>query len=126
MGIFVNILANAAAIWAASRLINGFVFQGDLKDLLIAGIVLGIVNSFIRPVIKLLSLPLIILTLGLFTIVINIGMLYLVDSLLPTLHIRGFWAAFWGVIVISIVNPLVLSIFNKTEEKKYAESNKHC
>lgn len=126
MGIFVNILANAAAIWAASRLINGFVFQGDLKDLLIAGIVLGIVNSFIRPVIKLLSLPLIILTLGLFTIVINIGMLYLVDSLLPTLYIRGFWAAFWGVIVISIVNPLVLSIFNKTEEKKYAESNKHC
>lgn len=125
MGILVNIIANAAAIWTASQLINGFIFRGDLKDLLLAGLVLGVVNSLIRPIIKLFSLPIIFLTLGLFTIIINIAMLYLTDSLLSTLYIRGFWAAFWGVIVISIVNRVVSSIFNKNGEKKYVQNDKH-
>jgi len=117
MNILIHITANAAAIWTASQLVPGFVFKGDLRDFLIAGIVLGIVNSFIRPVVKLLSLPIILLTLGLFTVIINIGMLLLADKLLPSLHIYGFWAAFWGVIIISLVNHLILSTFHNNNPK---------
>lgn len=116
MNIIANILANAAAIFAASRLVSGFSFRGDWLDLLLAGAVLGVVNSFVRPIVKLLSLPIIFVTLGLFTVVINFAMIFLVDHLLSSISIHGFWAAFWGIIVISFVNHLVLSIFNHSKE----------
>jgi putative membrane protein len=109
--LILRILANAAAIWVAARIIPGFIFRGSNTDLLIAGAVLGIVNSFIRPIIKLITLPVILLTLGIFSVIINIAMLYLVANILPTLVIHGFWAAFWGTIVISLVNSILLSLF---------------
>jgi putative membrane protein len=118
ISIIVHILANAAAIWAASHIVPGFVFQGDWKDLLVAGVVLGVVNSLIRPIVKLLSFPIILLTLGLFTAVINIAMLFLVSWFLPTLSIHGLWAAVWGVILISFVNHVIVSIFHKHSEGK--------
>jgi putative membrane protein len=113
--VIANIIANSVAILIAERLVSGFVFWGNWQDLLVAGAVLGIVNSFVRPVIKLLALPLILITLGLFSVVINIFILLLVSHFLPTLQIDGFWAAFWGVIIISIVNNIISSI---TKEKK--------
>ncbi|MDR3559189.1 MAG: phage holin family protein, partial [Candidatus Pacebacteria bacterium] len=73
--LIVMILANAAAIWAAGRLVPGFNFHGGMWDLLAAGLVLGIVNSFVRPILKLVTLPVILLTLGLFTVIVNIACL---------------------------------------------------
>ncbi len=111
--IIINILANSLAIWMANYLIAGFIFKGNSLDLLVAGAVLGTVNYFLRPVIKILSLPAIFLTLGLFTIIINIALLGLVAKILPTLTIHGFWATFWGVVIISIINHLVSKVMEK-------------
>jgi putative membrane protein len=108
--IIIHVLANAAAIWTASRFIHGFVFKGNWKELLLAGAILGAVNVLIRPVVKLLSFPLIIITLGFFSIVINIALLYLAASFIPGMEIKGIWAAFWGVIIISLVNNVIMHL----------------
>lgn len=114
--LIIHIIANAAAIVLASKLISGFIFRGDWLDLVIAAALLGLVNSFIRPILKLLSFPLVLLTLGLFSAIINIAMLFLVSYLLPTLVIQGLWAGLWGVIVISLVNHVILAIFHQEEK----------
>lgn len=115
MRIAIYILGNALAILVADRIIPGFGFHGRLVDLLVASVVLGIVNSFIKPIVKLLTLPIIILTLGIFSLAINIALLLFASALLPSLSIDGFWPAFWAVVVISLVNNLILS-FSKPEE----------
>jgi len=109
---------NAVAIWVAKEFVDGITVtssgRGDGWDIVVLlGIaaVLTIVNAFIRPMVKLLSLPLLILTLGLFTLVINALMLMLTGWLSSQtgygLEIVGFAAAFWGAIIISIVNFLL-------------------
>lgn len=108
--ILFHILANGLAIILANRLLPGFIFYGDWVDLIIASAVLGIVNSFIKPILKLLTFPVIILTLGIFSIIINIFLLYLVAGIVHTIQIDGFWAAFWAVIIISITNNIIFSI----------------
>lgn len=115
MQLLLRILANSAAILIATRYIPGFLFSGSPFDLLIAGIVIGLINSFIKPIIELISLPVVFLTLGLFNIVINVGLLFLADKLLTQLTIQGFWPAFWGVIVISFVNHLISHLSKKRE-----------
>lgn len=106
------IIANGLAIWTASQLIPDIKFQDGFLNLFLAGLVLGIVNVFIRPILKIISFPFILLSLGLFSILINISLLYLVDYLLPSLTVGSFSAAFWGSLVISFVNYF-LSFFRK-------------
>jgi putative membrane protein len=74
------------------------------STLILAGILLGVVNSIIRPIAILLTLPMTILTLGLFLLVINAGMVALVAWMLPGMHIAGFGAAFWTSILVSLVS----------------------
>lgn len=106
--LIIQILTNAVAIYIAARVVNGFSLQeDDFKTLLTAGFIFGMINFFIKPVLKLVSVPLIFFTLGLFTIVINIVMLLLLDYFIPELVISGLAAAFWGTIVISAVNFFV-------------------
>lgn len=111
--IIVHILANAAAIKIADRLLSGFSFRGDWLDLFVAAAILGLANSLVRPALKILTFPVIILTLGLFSVIINVGVLFLVAKVLPTLVITSIWAAFWGVIVISLVNHIVGTLAKK-------------
>lgn len=80
------------------------------QDLLIASLLLGILNAFLRPLLLLLSLPLLIFTLGLFTLVINALLLYFVGNLWSGFHVADFWSAFWGALVISIVSLAVNSL----------------
>ncbi len=108
--IIVFILANSVSILLANHFIPGFIFQGTWLDLLVAGTVLGLFNSLIKPILKLISFPIIILTLGLFTVIINIVLLFLVAEVLPSVTIQGFWAAFWGVLIISFVNHLTSAL----------------
>lgn len=108
--IIILVLSNALALFVASRLVDGIEIEAAWINYVVAGAVLGIVNTFIRPIIKLLSLPFIILTLGFFTLIINIVLLFFVSFILPTFNIEGIFAAFWGVLIISIVNYLI-SIF---------------
>ncbi len=100
----IHVLSNALGIWAAARLVPGIYFDGDWKWLILTGAVLGLVNFFIRPIVKIISLPLIWLSLGLFTIVINVLMLNLAANIVGALVIETWTAAFWAVVVISVIN----------------------
>jgi len=116
--IILYIFANSLAIAIANWLVPGFVFHGNTTELILTGTALGLVNFFVRPVLKILAFPLILITLGLFTVVINIFLLLLVAHFFPALTISGFWAAFWGVIIISITNHVILSA-----SKRFSEDN---
>jgi putative membrane protein len=113
--LIIHILSNALGIWAAARLVPGIRFDGDWGWLILAGAVLGIINSFVKPVIKIISLPLIWVTMGLFTIVINVLMLNLAAKIVNALVIDTWVASFWAVVVISVINFVIFS-FIKEEE----------
>ncbi len=99
-----QILVNAVAIKLASYFIPGFVFSGNWVSLAWVAVLLTLVNFFLKPVIKLVAGPLILLTLGLFTIVINMIMLYIVDYYVPELKISGLAPLFWGTVLIGAFN----------------------
>src|SRR5437773_12523666 len=111
---FIRLLVNAAALWVATQIVPGVSFSGGPMPLLGVALVFGLVNALIRPVAKILTFPLIILTLGIFALVINGLMLWLTSSLSSALglgfHVSGFWAAFWGALVVSLVSTM-LSLF---------------
>lgn len=80
------------------------------KIAFLAGLLLGLFNLLVKPIIKILSLPINILTLGLFNIVINAGMLWMVDLILKGLRVEGFWGYIWSSLVISIISIVVSKI----------------
>ncbi len=102
-----RIIINAIAIYAAVQLVSGINLEITFFNLVLAGLLLGIINTFIKPVILLLSLPFVLLTFGLFTIIINVALLFLMTFLIPSFEISGFWAGVLGVIIISLVNYLL-------------------
>jgi putative membrane protein len=101
----------ALSLAAAIRLINGITFAGEWWKILIIAVIFGLVNALIKPVVQLFTFPLIIVTLGLFTLLINATMLAVTAALSGPLHlglqINGFWPALWGALVISIVSMLL-------------------
>ncbi|MBO1073380.1 phage holin family protein [Roseomonas marmotae] len=103
MGFLVRTLITAVAFWVAELLISGISFTGPI-NLFIAAIVFGLVNALIRPVIALLSLPLTVITLGLFTLVVNALMFAITAGLMPGMRVSGFWAAFMGAIIVWLVS----------------------
>jgi putative membrane protein len=107
-------LLNAAALWVAAWLLPGLDFHGTIVQLLLVAGVFGIVNSLVRPILTVLTCPLIVVTLGLFTLVINALMLMLTGALSEQWElgftVSGFWAAFWGGLVVGLVS-VVLSLF---------------
>lgn len=107
-----QILVNAIAIKVASYYIPGFIFSGGLVSLAWVAFLLTLVNYFLKPVLKLITGPIIFLTLGLFTIVINMAMLYIVDYFTPELKITGIEPLFWATIAFGIIN-MIFSIFKK-------------
>lgn len=114
MRLLIRILANCAAILIATRYVPGFFFTGSISDLLVAGAVIGLINALIKPIVELIALPVVFLTLGLFNIVINVGLLLFAAKFIPHLSIRGFWPAFWGVIIISIINHFISYLSRNT------------
>lgn len=102
-----RIAGNALAIYVASYLLSGFIFTGSLTILLITGLILGIVNFFIKPILKFFLAPLIILSLGLVSLVINMIILAFMDYLVPELTITGLGTLFLGTIIISAVNMFI-------------------
>ena len=107
-GFLVRALIAAAGLWVASRLVPGFTIEG-IPTLLLAALLLGIVNGFVRPLVVLLTLPLTIVTLGLFLLVVNAAMLGLVAALLERFTISGFWAALFGWLVVSLTSWIASS-----------------
>jgi putative membrane protein len=113
MPFLIRLLVNAAALWVATRLVPGVSYDGGILPFLGVALVFGVINAILRPVLKLLTLPLIIVTLGFFALVVNGLMLWLTSSLSASLglgfHVSGFWPAFFGALVVSVVS-LILSL----------------
>lgn len=107
IGFLIRILGNSLAIFVAAYLVPGFIINGGIREYLLAGAMLGILNFAIKPVLKAISMPLIILTLGLWTIVINALMLWTVDYVFDFVQVQDLTALVWAVIVISIVNIFI-------------------
>jgi putative membrane protein len=102
------------AVMVASSILHGIRYD-TVPALIGAALLLGILNAFVRPVLLLLSVPLILLTLGFFILILNGLMLYLVPSIIIGFHVDSFGSAFWGAIVISIVSWLLSAFFRGTD-----------
>lgn len=115
MKILIRVIINAIALWVAAWLIAGITLGEDgdtgntILTAVVVGVIFGLINTFVRPILTLLSIPFIIVTLGLFLVIINAGMLmltsWLADQLDLAFHVNDFfWSAIWGAIIVSIVS----------------------
>src|SRR5437763_13665613 len=101
--------ATTVAVMVASSLIRGIHYD-SVGSLIGAALLLGILNAFVRPVLLILSAPVILLTLGFFILVVNGLLLWFVPNIVPGFHVENFGSAFWGAIIIGLV-PWLLSAF---------------
>lgn len=111
-GLFVRWLMLTVAIMAAAYLLPGIEITGGIFSAFFAAAILGILNALLRPLLLLLTLPLNILTLGLFTFVINALMLMMASGVISGFHIAGFWSAIFGSLIIGVVSWLLTSMIN--------------
>jgi putative membrane protein len=102
-GFILRGLIAALGLWAATEMLSGFTIDSALT-LVLAGLLLGVINAIVRPFALLLSLPALVVTLGLFLLIVNAAMLGLVALLLPGFRIAGFWTAVGGALIVSIVS----------------------
>jgi putative membrane protein len=102
MKLVLRVLLNALALWLADRLIAGISYD-TVTALLVAALVLGLINALIRPILRILTFPITVLTLGLFLLVLN-GLLFWLLGLVPGFHVEGFLPALLGSIVVSVVS----------------------
>ncbi len=121
MFLLLRLLINAGALWAATTLVPGISFTGDTGRFLVVALIFGLLNALVRPILLLLSLPLLILTLGLFTFVLNALILMMLSGLSETLglgfHVAGFFPAFVGALIVTVVS-FVLSMVAKPQDDK--------
>jgi putative membrane protein len=103
MGFLIRVLINAAAIYVATTLVSGFRVSTTAM-LLLAALVLAVLNAAVRPIMVVLTLPLTVLSLGLFLLVLNAICLWMVTVLVPGVEVRSFGAAFLSALIISIVS----------------------
>jgi putative membrane protein len=113
MGFLLRVLINAAALWVAASLIPGITLR-DLTATLLAALVLGVINAIVRPILIFLTLPITLLTLGLFIFVLNAFCLWLTSRLVPGFVVEGFGAAFLGALVISAVSWVLTAFVSDT------------
>lgn len=102
--LLISWLVNFLGLWAAASIFAGIQYNQQLKVLLIASLIFGIVNALIRPLVVILSLPAIVFTLGLFTLVVNALMLYITSALYKPFQVKSVWSALGAVIIIWLVN----------------------
>ena len=121
MSILLRLAINAAALWATARFVDGIAYAGSWPGLVVLALVFGIVNTFVRPVLKLFSFPITIITLGLFTFVINAFMLMLTAWIAAQLGIAftvaGFVPALIGAVCVSLLS-MVLNAVLVNDSKK--------
>lgn len=112
--IFIRISLNAIGLYLTAQFIDGFFVTDNRWELLQLGFWLGMANFFLKPILKIISLPLIILSLGLFTILINTAMLLLLDHYSQNLTISGFFPAIKAVLVLGLINFISSKTFLKS------------
>jgi putative membrane protein len=116
VGIVIRIVLNAIAVWIATLIVPGVDVTTDstgkkILTLVVVAAILGLINATIKPVLQILSLPLTVLTLGIFALVVNGLLFWLVSAISSALgapfQVDGFWAGFWGALVVSVVSWLL-------------------
>ncbi len=112
-------LVTTLAVFAAAHIVPG-VSYGGWGPLIGASLLLGIINALVRPVLLLLSLPFIIVTMGIFILVLNALLFWLVSALVPGFNVSGFWSAFFGAVVVSLVSWAMSSIFRSSDGRYHA------
>ena len=125
MRFILQLLITAAALWAATQFVPGISFDGDWRLLFAVALIFGALNVVVRPILKILTFPFLILTLGLFIFVLNAFMLWLTgvisDALGLGFHVAGFRAAFVGALVVTAVS-FVLSLFVGRDTERHRNS----
>ena len=118
MRMILSIVGNAIAL-LATTVVSGITFTGSWLELLLAGAIFGLLNFFVRPLAIILSLPALILSLGLFYFVLNALLLWGFSKLLPGYTVAGFWSALFGSLVLMLVNWVLHALFRgqKKEER---------
>ena len=111
MNILRSIVANAVALFATAYVVPGITFGGSWVQLLVAGAIFGVLNLIVRPIALLLSLPLLVLSLGLFYFVLNGLLLWGFSHFMPGYHVNGLCAGILGSLVIMIVNWVIGALF---------------
>ena len=111
MGFLLRIAVNTLAIALAAYLVPGIRVDG-LLSAVAAGLALGVINAVVRPVLLLLTLPITLVTLGLFLLVLNALCLGLAAALVPGFHIDGFWAAVLGALCVTVVSWLATALIS--------------
>lgn len=126
--LILRLVVNAIALWVAIKIIPGIDHDGSTLSLLAIALVFGLVNALIRPILLFLTCPMIILTLGVFILLVNTLMLWLTgqvsDALGLGLVIDGFWPTFLGALVISVVSGLMNTLIKDSHEDKRHEQKK--
>jgi putative membrane protein len=114
--LLLRLAGNLAALWVASELLDGMTYGDSFGTLLLAAIVFTIVNWFVKPVVAILSIPLIILTLGVAYFFVNVLMLLVTDWIVGDFEIDGFWTLVGATIIVWVVN-LVIAAFRHDVER---------
>lgn len=104
LGFIIRILGNSLALYMVNYFVPGFVIRGGIKEYLMAGVLLGLLNIIVRPVLKTVTLPIIILTLGIFILVLDAVMLWVVDYVFDFVQIQTLMALVWATILVGIIN----------------------
>lgn len=115
--LFLKITSGILGLWLASQFVPDVQFVGSWKLLLLAGFILGLINFFIKPILKTVTLPLRILTLGLFSIIINMAMIWLVDIFFNELVIVGIVPLFWTTLIIWGLSTILPLFFPKRKHE---------
>lgn len=125
MRFILRLLATAAALWVAVLLLEGISYTGGWPGMLIVALVFGLVNAIIRPVLKVLTCPLVVLTLGLFIFVLNALMLWLAAEISQAFgigfYVEGFWTALVGALIVGIVSTLLNLLVGAKPERAREE-----
>ncbi len=112
MNMILRVGVNAVGIWAAARLIDGITLSNEITSILLVAVIFGLANAFLRPLVLMLSLPAVVLTLGLFILVVNTAMLALTAWLSDALTIDGVVPAFLGALLISVISWVLSGLFS--------------
>jgi len=117
---FIRWFVTAVAVFVAAWIVPGIDYS-NFTGLAFASLLLGVINAMVRPVLLILCLPLILVTMGLFILVLNALLLWFVSGILPgsSFTVSGFWAAFWGGVVISVVSWLLSAFFRGSDGRIY-------
>lgn len=113
IGFLLRAAITALGLWVAGEVFAGLSFD-SVSQLAVAALVLGVVNAFVRPLAFILTLPLTVLTLGLFLLVLNAAMVALVAWIVPGFHIAGFWTAVGAALIVSLVSWAASSAIGST------------